>query len=154
MLAAIRSVRIEHYDCFEILLSIRKRAVRVRRGQGQVAVVERTSKPVGILQNRLYSGIQGIERGKLPGCILAELDKGVPAELAGLSIFVFNKCIRYLCRSGLGVSEIDIVNAMYSVFCEILDAPEVVRHYRDNRDQVLREVGVWMGRAGPLRETF
>ncbi len=27
MLAAVRSVRMEHYDCFEILLSIRKRAV-------------------------------------------------------------------------------------------------------------------------------
>ena len=143
--AAVRSVSMENYDCFEILLSIRKRAVKVRRGQGQVAVVERTSKPIGNLQNRLYSGIQGIERSKLPGCILAELDKGVPSELAGLSVFAFNKCIRYLCRSGLGVIEIDIVNAVYSVFCEILEAPEVVRYYRDNRDQVLREVGAWLG---------
>ena len=145
MLAAVRSVSMEHYDCFEILLSIRNRAVKVRRGQGQIAVVERRSESVGNLRNRLYSGIKGIERSKVPGCILAELDKGVPSELAGLSVFAFNKCIRYLCRCGLGVSEIDIVNAVYSVYCEILEVPKVLRHYRDNRDQVLREVGTWLG---------
>ncbi|CAK0859598.1 unnamed protein product [Prorocentrum cordatum] len=143
-LATVRSVSMEHYDCFEILLSIRKRAVKVRRGQGQIPVVERRSETVGSLKNRIYSGIKGIERSKLPGCIIAELDKGVPSELAGLSIFAFSKCIRYLCRSGLGVSEIDIVNAVFSVFCEILDVPEAIRNYRDNRDQVLQEVRAWL----------
>ena len=144
-LAAIRSVSMKNYDCFEILMSIRKRATRVRRGRGEIAVIERASKPVGNLQNRLYSGIGSIDRCKLPGCILAELENGVPSELAGLSIFAFSKCIRYLCRSELGVSEIDIENAVYSVFCEeILDIPKVVRHYKDNRDQVLCEVGAWL----------
>ena len=143
-LAAVRSVNMENYDCFEILLSIRKRAVKVRRGQGKIAVIERASTPVGSLQNRLYSGIKGIERAGLPGCILAELDNGVPSQLAGLSVFAFSKCIRHLCRSGLGISEIDIVNAVFSVYCEILDAPEVVKFYRDNRDKVLREVGAWL----------
>jgi hypothetical protein len=144
MLAAIRSVRMEHYDCFEILLSIRKRAIKVRRGTGSIPVVERRSQSVGNLQNRLCSGIRGLDPAKLPGPIRAELERGVPSELAGLSVFAFSKPIRYLCRSGLNVSEIDIVNAVYSVFCEICMVPEVVRRYRDDRDNVLREVGAWL----------
>ena len=51
MLAAVRSVSMEHYDCFEILLSIRNRAVKVRRGQGHIAVVERRSESVGNLRD-------------------------------------------------------------------------------------------------------
>ena len=144
MLAATRSIRMEHYDCFEILLSIRKRAVRVRRGFGSVPVVERASKPVGNLQNRLYSGIRGIDPANLPGVIQAELERGVPSGLAGLSLFAFSKPIRYLCRNGLGVCEIDIVNAVFSVFCEICEVPEVARQYRDDRGRVLREVGAWL----------
>jgi len=146
MLAAVRSVSLQHYDCFEILLSIRKRAVKVRRGTAMIAVVERASAPVGGLGNRLYTGINGIEPGKLPNPIRAELDSGVPPELAGLSVFAFSKPIRYLCRSGLGVIEIDIVNAVYSVFCEICPVPEVVLLYRDNREHILQEVRAWLER--------
>ena len=93
MLAAIRSVRMENYDCFEILLSIRKRAVKVRRGSGSIPVVERASQTIGSLKNRLYSGIRGIDPAKLPSPIRAELERGVPSELAGLSIFAFSKPI-------------------------------------------------------------
>eukprot|EP00973_Karenia_brevis_P043072 5964071-Karenia_brevis.AAC.1 len=143
-LAAVRSLRMEHYDCFEILLSIRDRAVRVRRGIGSIPVIERASQAVGGLQNRLYSGIRGIDPVKLPGPIRAELEKGVSSDLAGLSVFAFCKPIRYLCRSNLGVSEVDIVNAVYSVFCEICPVPEVVKQYRDNRERVLREVRAWL----------
>ena len=53
MLAAIRSVRMENYDCFEILLSIRKRAVKVRRSSGSIPVVERASQTIGGLKNHL-----------------------------------------------------------------------------------------------------
>ena len=53
MLAAIRSVRMENYDCFEILLSIRKRAVKVRRCYGSIPVVERASQTIGSLKNRI-----------------------------------------------------------------------------------------------------
>ena len=144
MLAAVRGLRMEHYDCFEILLSIRRRAVRVRRGFGSLPVVERASQAVGALQSRLYSGIRGIDPAKLPVPILAELEKGVSSDLAGLSVFAFCKPIRYLCRSNLGISEVDIVNAVFSVFCEICPVPEVVRQYRDDRERVLREVRVFL----------
>ena len=137
MLVATRCVSMEHYDCFEILMSIRSRAVKVRRGKGVIAVLQREAKALGCLQNRLFSGIQGISTEKLPQAILRELAHGVPPALAGLSVFAFNKCIRYLCRHDLSMCEIDIVNALYSVLCEILDVPQILRDFRDNREQIL-----------------
>ena len=147
MLAAIRSVRMEHYDCFEILLSIRNRVVKVRRGTGMSAVIERTSQPVGNLQNRVHSGIKGIDPINLPGAIRAGLERGVPAALAGLSVFAFCKAIRYLCRSVLGVTEIVIVNALYSILCDkIGSVPAAVLRYRNDRDQILHDVRAWLER--------
>ena len=137
MLVATRCVSMEHYDCFEILMSIRNRAVKVRGGKGVIAVLQREAKALGCLQNRLFSGIQGISTEKLPQAILRELAHGVPPALAGLSVFAFNKCIRYLCRHDLSMCEIDIINAFYSVLCEILDVPQILRDFRDNREQIL-----------------
>ena len=64
MLVVTRCVSMEHYDCFEILMSIRSRAVKVRGGKGVIAVLQREAKALGCLQNRLYSGIQGISKEK------------------------------------------------------------------------------------------
>ena len=140
MLVAMRSVSTDNYDCFEILMSIRNRTHDIRRGKGKIAVLEREAKPLGSLQNRLYTGIADLEADKLPREIRTELANGVPRSLAGLSIFAFNKCIRYLCRHGLNMCEVDIVNAVYSVFCEILDVPQILRDFRDKREDIMNSM--------------
>ena len=90
-LDAIRKASSRNYDYFQILLSIRQRVVKVRGHQGWVAVAERTSAAVGSLEGRLFSGILGLEDADIPRAVLAEVDKGVPRELAGLSIFAFDR---------------------------------------------------------------
>ena len=139
-LSAMRCASTEHYDFFQILWSIRNRVVRVRNGKGWIAVLEREAKAVGSLMNRLFSGIGGLEDDDLPDVIKSELQRGVPRSLAGLSIFAFNKCLRYLCRHGLKIFEVDLVNAVFSILCEVCDVPRVVLEFRDNREAVMEQV--------------
>jgi len=139
-LDAMRRATNDRYDYFEILVSISLRATRVRRGVGYIAVATRASKGVGQFDGRLHSGIAGLKPEEVPKAIRAELAKGVPEELAGLSVFAFCKSIRYLCRSGLGISEYDLFNAFYSVMCELMDVPEPIRTYRDSKETIMQSV--------------
>jgi hypothetical protein len=138
-LDAIRRVGMENYGCFEILYSLRNRAMKVRRGLGWIPVAVRESVGVGKLKGRLYSGIGSLDA--IPGPIQAEIDRGVPKELAGLSVFAFNKRIRYLARSGLDMCEVDITNAFFNVLRLMLPAlPARIVRYCDDRDNVLQSV--------------
>ena len=43
----------------------------------------------------------------------AELRAGVDPGLAGRSVFDFDSCVRYVCRGGFSIHEMDMVNGIY-----------------------------------------
>jgi len=138
-LDAIRRVSMDKYDCFEILYSLRNRAMKVRCRVGWIPVAVWESVGVGKMKGRLYSGIGGLDT--IPGPIQAEIDRGMPKQLAGLSVFAFNKCIRYLACSGLDVCEVDITNAFFNVLQLMLpELPSRIARICDDRDNVLQSV--------------
>ena len=139
-LDAIRRLRLEHYNVFQILLSIRRRTVDVKGKIGRIAVLERESERIGDRPQRLYSGIGGLDVQTLPGPLQRELRAGVPEELCGVSVFHFSRALKYLCRHDIGLVEYDLENAVFAlmpIFCE--RERERLRHQR-----VLRQ-----SRGGP-----
>jgi hypothetical protein len=132
-------------DYFEILYSIMLRARRVQNGVGHIAVVRRESYPaLNKYRNRLYTGITDLSAGLIPQEIQAELRAGVPDKLCGVSVLMFPRPIRYLCRHGLGLIDIDLKNAFFSSIELILkdavsqmSVPAVVANYVRDREWML-----------------
>jgi hypothetical protein len=93
---ALRRASCPGHELFEILYHLRNRATNVRKGKGVVAVVYREAASVGSLKNRYYTGIKGLT--KIPAAVQAELNKGVPDNMAGVSTATFMRPIKYLCR--------------------------------------------------------
>ena len=92
------------------------------------------------------TGCSGIPTNKLPRAIKIELDRGVPLELAGLSVFDMSRGIRHLARAGLGMAECDICCAIFGVLCHILgeDVPETLlrmrSEYKELRQSLFEEL--------------
>ena len=61
---------------------------------------------------RQYSGINNVLDDKpipeISDVLYRDLYKGVPRSQLGKSVFAFSKMIKYICREGLGIGEIDL----------------------------------------------
>ena len=146
-LDVVRRVQLDHYSAFDVLLSIQRRATRVTGQVGWIAVAECESQPVDGKPQRLYSGIGGLSDNEIPAPVRRELERGVPAELAGVSAFHFSRSLKYLIRGGLGLVEYDGVNAFFEVLKLLVpQLPEHVQYYCDNREHCLQEIAQFLSR--------
>ncbi|CAJ1394550.1 unnamed protein product, partial [Effrenium voratum] len=76
----------------------------------------------------------------LQGCVLVlRVEKG--NELVGRSAFAFYKLIRYICRSGMGIVEVDCCNAYFQFLSGRFRVCEELGHYVSCRDAVLEMIG-------------
>lgn len=143
-LDAVRRAVAAGHELFEVLYYIRQRAVRVRAGKGQVAVVYRETASVGPLKGRLVTGISGLT--VIPPVIEAELQKGVPPSMAGVSIATFMRPVKYLCRHGFNLWDFDVVNAYYSMLLHHIlpryniAVPPIVEAYVSGRDECIQSL--------------
>ncbi|CAJ1412545.1 unnamed protein product, partial [Effrenium voratum] len=126
--------RLENCDCFEILLSIRQRAVGVRNGVGHIPVLQREIR-------RPSQQARDDAIARLPRVFQSELKKGIPPELVGRSAFAFYKLIRYICRSGMDIVEVDCCNAYFQFLSGRFRVCEELGHYVSCRDAVLEMIG-------------
>ena len=146
-LDAIRRVRLANYDAFDVLLSIRRRVTNVKGKVGWIAVAERESEPINGKAQRLFSGIGGLDKANIPAPVCRELEKGVPQELAGLSVFSFSRALKYLIRGDLGFGEYDVNNNYFSVLKGLIEIAKSIAFYCDNREAVLEDLACYMTRA-------
>ena len=142
MLSAARRASCPGHEVFEVLYYLRQRVTSVRAGRGVVAVVYREAPATGSLKNRLYSGISGLQN--VPPAVQAELKKGVPENMAGVSVATFMKPIKHLCRHGFNVWDIDVANAFFSMLVEFIlpnhsvPVPRIISDYVQRRDEFLQ----------------
>ncbi|CAJ1451127.1 unnamed protein product, partial [Effrenium voratum] len=155
--------RLENCDCFGILLSIRQRAVGVRNGVGHIPVLQRECRHAPGLRARWCCGVGDVPEipsglkdkeaiaaikqarddaiARLPRVFQSELKKGIPPELVGRSAFAFYKLIRYICRSGMDIVEVDCCNAYFQFLSGRFRVCEELGHYVSCRDAVLEMIG-------------
>ena len=142
-LDAVRRARLPHEEVFDVILSIRRRAVKVEGKLGWIPVLEREVPPIMGRKRRLYSGAVGILPHDLPKPIRAELERGVPVGLAGRSAFHFSRAVKYLVRGGLRMGEYDLSNALFEVLRE--DLPVPLLRYCDHREEILQGLSAYLG---------
>ena len=94
----------------DVLISIKQRARKVD-GKWCVTVAKWDCTTLCDLKGRSFTGFHPDDT--LPAELAHE--EGIPAHLRGLSPFAFPKLVKYICRAGLGVSELDLVNAFFQV---------------------------------------
>jgi hypothetical protein len=68
-------------------------------------------RALGDLKGRSFTGFHPDDT--LP--IELAHEETISAHLRGLSPFAFPKIVKYICRAGMGVSELDLVNAFFQV---------------------------------------
>ena len=154
--------RLENCDCFGILLSIRQRAVGVRNGVGHIPVLQRECRHAPGLRGRWCCGVGDVPEipsglkdkeaiaaikearddaiARLPR-VFQSVKKGIPPELVGRSAFAFYKLIRYICRSGMDIVEVDCCNAYFQFLSGRFRVCEELGHYVSCRDAVLEMIG-------------
>ncbi|CAJ1357891.1 unnamed protein product, partial [Effrenium voratum] len=73
--------------------------------------------------------------------VFQSVKKGIPPELVGRSAFAFYKLIRYICRSGMDIVEVDCCNAYFQFLSGRFRVCEELGHYVSCRDAVLEMIG-------------
>ena len=139
-LSALRRASTGSNDYFELLYWFRQRVVGVRGKEGHIPVLLRASKGLGELKGRLYSGVGQLEDKDLPPPLKAELGRGVPRRFVGVSAFCLPRNLRNLLRHGLGLTDVDLSNAYFSLMSKELPhlVPEALQSYVANRGQQLK----------------
>ena len=62
----------------------------------------------------------------------------LPDALVGRSAFAYPKLVKYFCRHGLDVVEVDLVNSFYQLLSKEVVLPGALRDYVANREDTLR----------------
>ena len=114
----------------DILISIKQRA-RLIEGKFQITVANWNCSTICELKGRSFTGYDATDS------LLPEIahEEHVAAHLRGLSTFSFPKAVRYICRAGMNIAELDLVNAYYQTIVAIF--PEFdfnfVKNYVEHR---------------------
>ncbi|CAE7735384.1 unnamed protein product [Symbiodinium sp. CCMP2592] len=159
--------RFAEYNLFEILLSLRRRVVKIQNGVGLLPVWQRESRHPPGMQGRVFCGI-----GRLPhpdqaggkrkaddskreelqaarASLIAQLPRpiqreilvlGLPDALVGRSAFAFPKLVKYFCRYKLNVVEVDLSNSFYQLLSKDLVLPGTLGDYVANREETLAQL--------------
>ena len=118
-----------------------------------ITVARWDCKTLGNLKGRSFTGFHPDDT--LPAELAHE--EGIPVHLRGLSSFGFPKLVKYVCRTGLGVSELDLVNAFFQVMRALF--PDFnftfVDRYLNNRQKYLDlGTGTYGDGADVIKELF
>ncbi|CAE7261606.1 unnamed protein product, partial [Symbiodinium sp. CCMP2456] len=157
--------RFAEFNLFEILLSLRRRLVKVSNGVGLLPVWQRESRHPPGLPGRVFCGIGRLPRPDEVGgkrkadeekreelqaaraALIAQLPKAIqrellvlelPEALVGRSAFSYPRLVKYFCRHALNVVEVDLVNSFYQLLSKEIELPEVLKNYVTYREATLQ----------------
>ena len=156
--------RFGEYNLFDILLSLRRRLVKIRNGVGLLPVWQRESRHPPGMKSRLFCGIGRLPRPDQVGgkrkaddakreelqaaraSLIAQLPRPIqreilvlelPDTLVGRSAFAYPKLVKYFCRHGLDVVEVDLANSFYQLLSREILIPGALGDYVANREETL-----------------
>ena len=171
----LSAVRIfQDFNLYEILHSVRVRAVSIRGVRGLIPVLMRPGAHAPGLPGRFFCGVgkvpekkpenkkNGKKRGRdgepeeevdlrkifieaLPGPIQREFKLNIADVLIGRSCFAFSKVVRIIARKDLNIVEVDAVNSFYQLLSKVYPVEPPIREYLDQRDATLDRLREHLG---------
>ena len=101
---------------FEVLQTIRLRAVPIGKGLGEITAISWEAETVAGLKGRRFTGCCNME---LPKEVQHEVNAGVPQSLCGLSVFALPRFVKYICRADLHLLDVDAVSCVFNIYCQL-----------------------------------
>ena len=151
----------QDFNLYEILHSVRARAVRIRGTRGLIPVLMRPGARAPGLPGRFFCGVgkvpekpeikkKGKKRGRdgepeeevdLRKAFIATLPGPIKLNIAdaliGRSCFAFSKVVRIIARKDLDIVEVDAVNSFYQLLSKVYPVELPIKEYLDQRDATL-----------------